>query len=180
MHDLLGLSTDTEIRKCYSRDLAPTLANGRAVVIGDAAGPIQPQDAQAGTLSRECASALGVLFSGIEAPGQRNASSVAGEADSRIAVVLERAAAFDAAMRTKGHLTQLLSDYIPFQENDMFKVEARKKLEKVRKDNDMPTIPEEDPPFGDPVRDVLYTHNVVAATSRVMQGRDLLSRTPAR
>lgn len=51
VHDLLKMSTDTKIHKFYTRHSLPTLAHGKAVILGDGAGPHMPQHAQGGPIS---------------------------------------------------------------------------------------------------------------------------------
>jgi 2-polyprenyl-6-methoxyphenol hydroxylase-like FAD-dependent oxidoreductase len=165
IQELLRLSKDTKIHKFHSRDPIETMANGRAVIIGDAAGPHQPQHAQGGTVSIECSAALGMLFS--------NLSDQSRDEDETAKVVTERTRLFDSIMRYRVHQTQLMSDCVPFQDSDPFKVEARKKLERLMAERHVPVIPKDSPPFADQVRDILYGYNVVEDTKRVMAANGL-------
>jgi 2-polyprenyl-6-methoxyphenol hydroxylase-like FAD-dependent oxidoreductase len=166
MHELFGLSKDTKIHKFYSRDPVQTMANGKAVIIGDAAGPHQPQHAQGGTVSIECSAALGMLFSSL--------SVQSSDKDELTKLIKERTKLFDSIMRYRVHQTQLMSDCVPFQQDDPYKVEAREKLEHLMAERNAPMIPKDSPPFADQVRDILYTYNVVEDTKRAMAANGVL------
>lgn len=167
VHELLKLSDDTKVQTFHARDPLPVLTNGRAVIIGDAAATHQPQHAQGGSLALECGATLGMLLSADVKPADDSPGS-------RDAAIKERLAMYDDLMKFRVHLTQLVSDCVPYNPNDPWKVQARQRLEALTKDKQ--SIPATDyPPFGPDVRDLLYYHNVVDKTNAFMRERNLSS-----
>ncbi|ETN38389.1 uncharacterized protein HMPREF1541_06424 [Cyphellophora europaea CBS 101466] len=178
VHELLKRSTDTKIHNFYSRGLLPVLASGKAVIMGDAAGPHQPQHAQGGTVALECGAALGQLFSELPKSVLLTRDKVEGVADPLSELVCARTGMFNELMRYRIHLTQLMSYCIPFNPNDPYMVETRKKLEALMAERGVPCPPKDYPPFGEAVRDILYTHNVISETRNFLESRGINS-TPA-
>jgi hypothetical protein len=166
VHDLLKMSIDTKIHKFHVRDPLPTLAKGRAVIMGDAAGPHLPQHAQGGTISLECGAALGILFSDLPRGIKQDPGALA-------SAVQERTAMFSEIMRYRLALTQLMSYCIPFNPQDEFMVRCREKLAALWAEDGISLPPPDYPPFGPDITEVLYRHNVIEKTKRSMEERGL-------
>lgn len=160
------MSIDTKIHKFYTRGPLPTLANGKAVIIGDAAGPHQPQHAQGGTVSLECGAALGLLFSKVSMSSNL-ANGDIGE------IVRSRTPLFNEAMRYRVALTQLMSYCIPFNPGNEYMIQSRKQMKDLWAEEGVEFPPEDYPPFGPDVTEVLYRHNIIDKTKNLMKQRGL-------
>ncbi|CVK87777.1 related to salicylate 1-monooxygenase [Fusarium mangiferae] len=91
------LSTSVSVYKLFRREPLETYTRGRAVIIGDAAHPIQPTHAQGAVLATEEAAALEVLFKDIQRPEK----------------VTEGLSLYNDILKRRIHVTQLLSDAQP-------------------------------------------------------------------
>lgn len=173
VHDLLRMSTDTKIHMFYARDPLPTLANGKAVIMGDAAGPHQPQHAQGGTISLECAAALGLLFSDMPClPTQPNhdASHCAEVLDD---VIRARTAMYSELLGYRVGLCQLMSYCIPLDPENESMARSRRQLEALWAEEHVKCPPADYPPFGPDITEVLYRHNIINRTRKLMSERSL-------
>ncbi|KAG5753035.1 hypothetical protein H9Q70_004340 [Fusarium xylarioides] len=94
---LFSLSTSVSVHKLFRREPLETYTRGRAVIIGDAAHPIQPTHAQDAVLAIEEAAALEALFKHMQGPE----------------MVAERLGLYNDILKRRIHVTQLLSDAQP-------------------------------------------------------------------
>ncbi|KAM0345603.1 hypothetical protein ACHAPU_006256 [Fusarium lateritium] len=94
---LFKSASSASVHKVFRREPLDTYTRGKAVIIGDAAHPIQPTHAQGAVLAIEEAAALEALFTDIKEPAQ----------------VPERLGLYNDILKRRIHATQLLSDAQP-------------------------------------------------------------------
>ncbi|KAF4990928.1 hypothetical protein FGRMN_8166 [Fusarium graminum] len=94
---LLKLTSSLSVHKVFRREPLDTYTRGKAVIIGDAAHPIQPTHAQGAVLAIEEAAALEAFFTDIKDPVQ----------------VPDRLRLYNNVLKRRIHATQLLSDAQP-------------------------------------------------------------------
>ncbi|KPI45831.1 FAD-dependent urate hydroxylase [Cyphellophora attinorum] len=159
VHELLKLSSDTKVHTLHIKEPLPTLVKGRAVIIGDAAAPHQPQLAQGASTALMCAAALGMVFDPELRPVHPTSSSAAA-IDLSVQARLDH---FNKVLHHRSTLAQLMSDAIPYNPNDPFKVQQRQRLEELAVGHEREYVlpPTDHPPLGPMVRDVLYGYDVV-------------------
>ncbi|RGP78781.1 hypothetical protein FLONG3_2979 [Fusarium longipes] len=143
---LLSLASSISVHKVFKREPLKTFTRGRAVIIGDAAHPIQPTHAQGAVLAIEEAAALEVLFTGID-----NSKDV-----TRMLTM------YNDILKRRIHATQLLSDAQPGLEDVL-----RQRAEDVWGQGVFPASAMN---FTKPVRDFFYGWDVMS------EARDIISR----
>ncbi|KAM0237819.1 hypothetical protein ACHAP5_008888 [Fusarium lateritium] len=94
---LFKLTSNLSVHKIFRREPLDTYTRGKAVIIGDAAHPMQPTHAQGAVIAIEEAAALEALFSNTQDPAQ----------------VTERLELYNDILKRRIHVTQLLSDAQP-------------------------------------------------------------------
>ncbi|WZH45921.1 Salicylate 1-monooxygenase [Fusarium acuminatum] len=94
---LFKLTSSLSVHKVFRREPLDTFTRGRAVIIGDAAHPMQPTHAQGAVIAIEEAAALEALFTNVQDPAQ----------------VPERFRLYNDILKRRIHVTQLLSDAQP-------------------------------------------------------------------
>ncbi|QPC73313.1 hypothetical protein HYE68_004065 [Fusarium pseudograminearum] len=134
---LFGLSTSVSVHKLFRREPLETYTRGRAVIIGDAAHPIQPTHAQGAVLAIEEAAALRVLFKDVQNPEQ----------------VPERLELYNGILKRRIHVTQLLSDAQPGISSDL-----RKRADDIWGEG---IFPPDAMNFTKPIRDFFYSWDVM-------------------
>ncbi|KAF5591750.1 3-hydroxybenzoate 6-hydroxylase [Fusarium pseudocircinatum] len=141
---LFGLSTSVSVHKLFRREPLETYTRGRAVIIGDAAHPIQPTHAQGAVLAIEEAAALEALFKDIQNPEK----------------VAERLSLYNDILKCRIHVTQLLSDAQPGISSVL-----RKRAEEIWGEG---IFPPEAMNFTKPIRDFFYIWNVMEEAENVL------------
>lgn len=165
LHQLLKLSTDTKVHTLQIKQPLPTLFKGRAVIIGDAAAPHQPQLAQGATSALVSAAALGMIFSELQDTHARPANAANLTVEERLDI-------FNDIIRYRISLGQLMTDAVPYNPNDPVKVDRRKQLEALAEGRDvLPAT--DDPPLGKTVRDPLYGYDVTKDVTNNLRQRGL-------
>ncbi|KAF4440932.1 hypothetical protein F53441_12151 [Fusarium austroafricanum] len=163
---LFGLTSSVSVHKVFRREPLETYTSGRAVIIGDAAHPIQPTHgkstiiskspvlllikqitAQGAVLAIEEAASLEALFTNVRDPNQ----------------VAERLRLYDDILKPRIHATQLLSDATPGLSGSL-----RKRAEDVWGEG---MFPPEAMNFTKPVRDFFYGWDVKKVADDVLAQR---------
>ncbi|GKU06751.1 unnamed protein product [Fusarium langsethiae] len=134
---LFSLSTSVSVHKLFRREPLETYTRERAVIIGDAAHPIQPTHAQGAVLAIEEAAALEVLFKDLQTPEQ----------------VPERLGLYNGILKRRIHVTQLLSDAQPGVSSVL-----RKQAEDIWGEG---IFPPEAMNFTKPIRDFFYAWDIM-------------------
>ncbi|KAG8666613.1 hypothetical protein FPOAC2_11729 [Fusarium poae] len=134
---LFGLSTSVSVHKLFRREPLETYTRERAVIIGDAAHPIQPTHAQGAVLAIEEAEALEVLFKDMQNPEQ----------------VPERLDLYNGILKRRIQVTQLLSDAQPGISSVL-----RKQAEDIWGEG---IFPPEAMNYTKPIRDFFYAWDVM-------------------
>ncbi|KAH7250359.1 uncharacterized protein BKA55DRAFT_569268 [Fusarium redolens] len=141
---LFSLSTSVSVHKLFRRELLETYTRERAVIIGDAAHPIQPTHAQGAVLAIEEAAALQVLFKDVQNPEQ----------------VPERLGLHNDILKRCIHVTQLLSDAQPGISSVL-----RKRAEDIWGEE---IFPPEAMNFTKPIRGFFYAWDVMNEAESVL------------
>ncbi|CAG9981747.1 unnamed protein product [Clonostachys byssicola] len=134
---LLQKTSSMSVHKVERRDVLDQYTKGRAVIIGDAAHPIQPTHAQGAVMAIEEATALEVLFSGVTAASQ----------------VPKRMSMYNALMKKRLNTAHLLSDATPGVLDDKYREQAKALWE-----GDI--YPHTAMNFSKPIRDFFYLYDV--------------------
>ncbi|KAK6413631.1 hypothetical protein LTR81_012424 [Elasticomyces elasticus] len=144
---------------CYvvgRRDVIPRMTNGKVVLIGDAAHPMQPTHAQGGSMSLEDAAAFEVLFS--------NWSTE----DS----IEKRLALFNQLRLPRNVVTQLCSNAMFYMiasgdvdEGDAF-------MAALRRYWDGPLLPLSSKSWSKPIRDFFYGYDAFAEAEKALKYKD--------
>ncbi|KAF4335522.1 3-hydroxybenzoate 6-hydroxylase [Fusarium beomiforme] len=149
---LFSLSSSVSVHKLFRREPLDTYTRHKAVIIGDAAHPIQPTHAQGAVLALEEAAALESLFMDCQNPDQ----------------VPERLSIYNAILKRRIHVTQLLSDAQPGISSVL-----RKQAENIWGEG---IFPPEAMNFTKPIRDFFYAWDVKQQAKTVLAGeRDVAS-----
>ncbi|KAF5664286.1 salicylate 1-monooxygenase [Fusarium heterosporum] len=133
---LLKLTSSLSVHKVFRREPLDTYTRGKAVIIGDAAHPIQPTHAQGAVLAIEEAAALEALFNDTKDPSQ----------------VPERLGLYNSILKRRIHATQLLSDAQPGVASDF-----RQRAEDIWGEGMFPGTTMN---FTKPIRDFFYGWDV--------------------
>jgi 2-polyprenyl-6-methoxyphenol hydroxylase-like FAD-dependent oxidoreductase len=157
---LFSLSTSVSVHKLFRREPLETYTRGRAVIIGDAAHPIQPTHgrfqyllrramltgsiAQGAVLAIEEAAALEAIFKDMQDPEK----------------VAERLSLYNDILKRRIHVTQLLSDAQPGISSVL-----RKRAENIWGES---IFPPEAMNFTKPIRDFFYAWDVMKEAENVL------------
>ncbi|KAF4960858.1 hypothetical protein FGADI_691 [Fusarium gaditjirri] len=142
---LFSLSTSVSVHKLFRREPLETYTRGRAVIIGDAAHPIQPTHAQGAVLAIEEAAALKALFEDTQDSEQ----------------VAERLGLYDNILKRRIHVTQLLSDAQPGISSVL-----RKRAEDIWGEG---IFPPDAMNFTKPIRNFFYAWDVMQEADKVLE-----------
>ncbi|EXK46196.1 hypothetical protein FOMG_04403 [Fusarium oxysporum f. sp. melonis 26406] len=140
---LFSLSTSVSVHKLFRREPLETYTRERAVIIGDAAHPIQPTHAQGAVLAIEEAAALEALFKDMQSPEK----------------VAERLGLYNDILKRRIHVTQLLSDAQPGISSIL-----RKRAEDIWGEG---IFPPEAMNFTKPIRDFFYAWDVMKEAEKI-------------
>ncbi|ENH71778.1 3-hydroxybenzoate 6-hydroxylase [Fusarium oxysporum f. sp. cubense race 1] len=141
---LFSLSTSVSVHKLFRREPLETYTRERAVIIGDAAHPIQPTHAQGAVLAIEEAAALEALFKDMRSPEK----------------VAERLGLYNDILKRRIHVTQLLSDAQPGISSVL-----RKRAEDIWGEG---IFPPEAMNFTKPIRDFFYAWDVMKEAEKIL------------
>ncbi|EMT67927.1 hypothetical protein NOF04DRAFT_19521 [Fusarium oxysporum II5] len=141
---LFSLSTSVSVHKLFRREPLETYTRERAVIIGDAAHPIQPTHAQGAVLAIEEAAVLEALFKDVQNPKK----------------IAERLDLYNNILKRRIHVTQLLSDAQPGISSIL-----RKRAEDIWGED---IFPPEAMNFTKPIRDFFYAWDVMEEAERVL------------
>ncbi|SCO04893.1 related to salicylate 1-monooxygenase [Fusarium fujikuroi] len=141
---LFSLSTSVSVHKLFRREPLKTYTRGRAVIIGDAAHPIQPTHAQGAVLAIEEAAALEALFKDMQDSEQ----------------VVERLGVYNDVLKRRIHVTQLLSDAQPGISSVL-----RQRAEDIWGEG---IFPPDAMNFTRPIRDFFYSYDVIEEAEKVL------------
>ncbi|CAG1968732.1 unnamed protein product [Fusarium graminearum] len=151
---LFGLSTSVSVHKLFRREPLETYTRGRAVIIGDAAHPIQPTHAQGAVLAIEEAAALEVLFKDVQNPKR----------------IPERLELYNGILKRRTHVTQLLSDAQPGISSDL-----RKRADDIWEES---IFPPDAMNFTKPIRDFFYSWDIMKEAENALDpAREMISQT---
>ncbi|KAI1261187.1 hypothetical protein F5Y18DRAFT_431492 [Xylariaceae sp. FL1019] len=150
LSEIMKKATDIKIYKLLRREPLRRYANGRAVVIGDAAHTILPTHAQGAVMAIEEAAALELLFQDV---------SDATQVPSRLEL-------FSKLMKPRIHITQHLSDSIPGTRD-----EYRQMAEELCGEELFPCTAMN---FTAPVQDFFYSYDVRNEITKGMQEAGML------
>lgn len=114
----------------------------------------------------ECGAALGLLFSKVSMPTNPAKGDLA-------ELVCSRTSLFNDAMRYRVALTQLMSYCIPFNPGNEYMIQSRKQMKAMWAEEGVECPPEDYPPFGPDVTEVLYRHDIIDKTKILMKQRGL-------
>ncbi|KAF6523317.1 hypothetical protein HZS61_011816 [Fusarium oxysporum f. sp. conglutinans] len=141
---LFSLSMSVSVHKLFRREPLETYTRERAVIIGDAAHPIQPTHAQGAVLAIEEAAALEALFKDMQSPEK----------------VAERLGLYNDILKRRIHVTQLLSDAQPGISSVL-----RKRAEDIWGEG---IFPPEAMNFTKPIRDFFYAWDVMKEAEKIL------------
>ncbi|KLP10120.1 Uncharacterized protein LW94_9233 [Fusarium fujikuroi] len=141
---LFSLSTSVSVHKLFRREPLETYTRGRAVIIGDAAHPIQPTHAQGAVLAIEEAAALEALFKDMQDSEQ----------------IAERLGLYNDILKRRIHVTQLLSDAQPGISSVL-----RQRAEDIWGEG---IFPPDAMNFTRPIRDFFYSYDVMEEAEKVL------------
>ncbi|KAF5568670.1 3-hydroxybenzoate 6-hydroxylase [Fusarium napiforme] len=142
---LFSLSTSVSVHKLFRREPLETYTRGRAVMIGDAAHPIQPTHAQGAVLAIEEAATLEAIFKDMQSPE----------------MVAERLSLYNDILKRRIHVTQLLSDAQPGISSVL-----RKRAEDIWGEG---IFPPEAMNFTKPIRDFFYAWDVMEEAEKILE-----------
>ncbi|KAF5653271.1 hypothetical protein F25303_2443 [Fusarium sp. NRRL 25303] len=140
---LFSLSTNVSVHKLFRREPLETYTRGKSVIIGDAAHPIPSTHAQGAVLAIEEAAALEVLFKGMQNSKQ----------------VTERLGLYNAILKRRIHVTQLLSDAQPGISSVL-----RQRAEDIWREGIFPPGAMN---FTKPIRDFFYPWDIIKEAEKV-------------
>ncbi|KAG4259807.1 hypothetical protein FPRO03_12457 [Fusarium proliferatum] len=141
---LFSLSTSVSVHKLFRREPLETYTRARAVIIGDAAHPIQPTHAQGAVLAIEEAAALEALFKDMQDSEQ----------------IAERLGLYNDILKRRIHVTQLLSDAQPGISSVL-----RQRAEDIWGEG---IFPPDAMNFTRPIRDFFYSYDVMEEAEKVL------------
>ncbi|KAI1067015.1 hypothetical protein LB506_003906 [Fusarium annulatum] len=141
---LFSLSTSVSVHKLFRREPLETYTRARAVIIGDAAHPIQPTHAQGAVLAIEEAAALEALFKDMQDSEQ----------------IAERLGLYNDILKRRIHVTQLLSDAQPGISSVL-----RQRAEDIWGEG---IFPPDAMNFTRPIRDFFYSYDVMEEAGKVL------------